>query len=152
MRVNRYETTPRERVECIRSRLRTCATEEQALDALSPASPHTLRVLESDYMSTPGPADTLRERIAACHAAVVHARIPMSTANITEPMVAGWARECLSVWFGGYTDYDAAEGGQYHIVLMEHDEPNQLLVEVTSINGHEPRRFVLTVHVTEVAS
>lgn len=149
MRVDRYETTPRERAELIRSRLRTCATEEQALDALSPASLHTLRVLESDYMSSPGPTDTLRERIAACHVAVVTARIPMSTDNITEPMVAGWARDCLAVWLGGYTDYDAAEGGQYRIVLIE-DEPERMVFEITTINGHEPRRFAITVLATEI--
>ncbi len=149
MRISRYETTPRERVEFIRSRLRTAVTEEHALAALEPASIATLMVLETDYMSDRGPVHTLRERIAFCHAKLVERKVSMSTSNVTEEMVAGWARANLALCFGGYSDYDAAQGVQYRLDLIEHDATG-MVYEVSSLAGHESRQFVITLAVAEI--
>ena len=128
-----------------RRQLALATNVEGALVALSMADTEVLRAIEARTSYTPGTVDTLRERIAAWHVTNLGRQTLTSSATVTPDVVAGWARGCLDAWFAGITDADPALGGQFHIERQERQD-GLVVFEVSTIDGYDPRRFVVTVN------
>lgn len=148
------ETSLDERVTRARQALAGAKTEEAAMIALSDADLATLRVVEADYFHHPGPAGSLRARIARAHAHLArHWKQQMlSTVQATPELVAGWATETLVECLPGLTDFRADWGGQYRISQLStvDEQPGGgALFEVTTAQGLDPRRFRVRVAVDE---
>lgn len=129
-------------------------TIEQGLLALSFVEIPTLREIERGYHSGPPvPATELREWLARTHAdLVLSARkgaAVLSTEKVSAAHVLGWALDTLGEWLPGITDWDEEAAGQYRITQLEDHSELGLVIEVSTVERHDPRRFRVTVAVTE---
>ena len=129
----------------VRDRLTRAPDYDAAFVALSRADTETLRALEEELAFLPGPAATLRERLAAAHVARVRGKVAMTTRRVTPKAVARWAVD--AVWFGLNGSTDLEDIGQYRI---SPDPVMPQLFEVTTLAGTHPRRFLVTVGVQEL--
>lgn len=146
------ETPVLQRLDLVRRRLASCQTVEATLMALSDVDLPILRVLEPEYTFRQWPADELREQLACAHVRLIQEKVLMSTEGVSAGVVAGWAVGTLQEWLGGYTDFIEELGGQFRLQLLDDgQEPSAacLLVEVSTVQGLDPRRFQVTVSVTE---
>ncbi len=145
------ETPIAARAAEIRRRLASCFDADAAMAALSYADLATLRELEPEYTFRPWPVTVLREKIAQAHVRMVRGKVLMSTQAVTTDVVRRWAETTLGEWFAGYTDFEETLGGQFRIRLLEPEpeHPDTLHAEIVTANGHDPRRFLLTVTVTD---
>jgi len=143
----------------VRQSLARARSLNAALAALSMADTPMLREIEADYTFRAGPADTLRERIAAAHLLSLAGRgNPMGdTGHVTTDLVRQWAHDTLVEWMDGYTDYVKESGGQYrlrpvpgqHLGADAADE--RVTIEVATTAGADRRHFQIRVEVTEVS-
>lgn len=151
---NGVEVPLQARLAHTRRRLATAFSFDEAFVAISRAGPDVLRELEADYTFLPGPARSLRERIALTHERLVRVKVQMSTQRVTPLAVTAWAQETLGLFMTGVTDFDATLGGQYRIqpVAAPAGPGSAATFEVTTMQGHDPRRFLVAVGVTEETS
>lgn len=152
---HRAERTPvSERVAEVRAKLVGANTKAATWLAISGADRATLRVLEAEYFHHPGPLGTLLDRIASAHLEAVGrlGGTGTSTAAVTPEIVAAWAMDTLTDYLPGMTDFHMDRGGQFNITI---DEPEgetcpTPVFTVTTVLGLDPRRFQVSVSVTEV--
>lgn len=146
------ETPLEERVAYVRRRLATAFDHDAVLLALSRADLDVLRAIEMDYTVLPGPAGTLRTRIARSHAALVRAQAPRNTGRVGANDVVGWAQDVLALFLSGVSDPLPDKGGQYRVELVTAPpHPGAAAVyQVSTLQGHDPRRFLVAVGVREI--
>ena len=124
---------------------------------LSFADTDTLRVIENEFGLLPcASPDDLRARIVEAHMARVRAARhawghPPDTAKVTADLVRRWATNILDQFMIGHTDYEPEHRQSYKITRIGVDPDDTLLVQVTTFEGHDPRRFRLGLIVEEVA-
>ncbi len=147
---NVTETTFEDRVAYARRRLATAFTVEDVFTALSRSDTDVLRVLEQDMTSRPGPAETLRERIAAWHVTMVARKVLMSTQAVTAQVMRRWAVDTLAEFLAGCTDFEPDLNGQYRIACLPGLDDGAVVFEVTTFQGYDPRRFRVQVNVGEI--
>ncbi len=132
-----------------RKRLAGALSFEEAFIAIHEADAEVLRALEADYTVLPGPFDTIRERIAKTHDRLIRAKIKMSTKLVTPAFVAEWAYQALELFLSGVTEFDECLG-QYRIRPAPSPTGSGDTFEVSTMQGHDPRRFQVTVTVKEI--
>lgn len=144
---SRVEVPLAVRVDHTRRRLMLAFDFAAAFVALCRADRDVLRALEADYTFMPGPYENIRERIARAHVAAVRTKNPMTTRRVGHVAVQRWAAQALEAGLDGVTDHDPDLGGQYRVRLLTPGPRPHL--EVTTLHGHDPRRFALTVTAKE---
>jgi hypothetical protein len=140
------------RVARARRRLSTAFTVDAALTALSWEELDALREIESAYVSNPGPAATIRERIAEAHVRWTRLKAVSTTQAITTDTVGWWAQDILDLFLAGLTDGEPETGNQYRIELLRPASAEDVgsLFEVSTVLKADPRQFRVTVVVEEV--
>lgn len=146
------EASLSDRVAALRRNLRRATTYDDTLTTLSVADIATLRAVEGDFYPEPAGATVLRESIAQAHLHLLAHQQATHTRKVSPELVSAWAYATLSEWLPGHTDHDPRFGGQYHLRLQGIDEhTGGQLYQVTTPDGGDPRRFVVTLDVQLVA-
>ncbi len=152
----RSRPTLDERVAAVRQKLARANTRAATWLALTGADRETLRRIEVEYFHHPGPFDSIVRRIADGHLEAV-ARLGLqaaSTAEVTPDIVALWAADTLADYLPGQTDFHMKRGGQFLIAAEQAARPEEgecpPVFTVTTVLGLDPRRFRVSISVTEV--
>jgi hypothetical protein len=144
-------------VAALRASLTTVTSPEDALAILSFASVSTLREIEREFHLVPSASESiLRLRLAlSAYRRVSRGEAQrMDTSLVTPNVVRDWASCVLDEWLPGYTDFDEALGGQYHISrIKESGQSHGLaasLFQVSTADRQDPRAFVVGIGVGSV--
>lgn len=144
-----------ERLAVVREKLVRADTRALTWLAVSGADREVLRVLEAEYYHRPGPMGTIIDRIITGHlnAVAVLGRAGVSTGHVRPDDVACWAAETLTDYLPGMTDFHLERGGQFCVSLddAEEDGCRERVFTVSTVLGLDPRRFRVSVSVTEVS-
>jgi hypothetical protein len=135
-----------DRVAAVRRGLARAKTFRDTMVVLSMADQPTLRIIEQDFFFLPAQTGTsegaLRERLAQQHLRRLEQGVAQmrNTGMVTTELVERWAAAALAEFLVGVTDFDITEGGQYAITHL-----GDGLYEVTTVEGYDPRRFMVSV-------
>jgi hypothetical protein len=141
------------RAQRLKAELRRAHTFEDTLVALSMVDTATLREIEMELLGFPVDTSVLIERLAEAHMAAVKGNQAANTNNVNAEVIHGWATQTLAEWLNGVSDFDPSIGGQYHIAAITLGGPEGVEVfEVTTPDGKNPRRFAVSVEVTELGN
>lgn len=144
-----------ERVTAVRAKLARCNTRSATWLAISGGAVDVLRVLEAEYYHHPGPRAGLVDRVVTGHlnAVAVLGTCSASTEAVRPEFVASWVMEALTDYLPGTTDFHMDRGGQFCVALDDGQEDGcrERVFTVTTVLGLDPRRFRVSVSVTEVS-
>ncbi len=144
-----------DRVAVVRAKLVRANTRSATWLAISGADREVLRVLENMYFHRPGPLGGLVDRIITGHlnAVAVLGGGSTTTQGVHPDYVAFWAMEAVADYLPGMTDFHLERGGQFCVSLDDTEEAgcSERVFTVTTVLGLDPRRFRVSVTVTEVS-